>query len=111
MFADPTEMASAYFEQLRNTQERDSYIEDQMKEYKGNAVKKIYKYVDPFIAEAIASTIACAYENELPQAIDIVKKLRLNDKHLAALNDDSERMCQLILEEVRQTEHYENYGE
>ncbi len=111
MFPDPKEMASAYFEQLRNRQEKDDYIDSQMDHYKACAIKRLHRYVDPFVAEAIAGTIALAYENELPQAIEIVRKLALNDKHIAALNDDSERMCELVLQDKSESEYYENYGE
>lgn len=112
MFLDPNQMASAYYDKLRESQERDDYIESQMTEHKAYAIKRIYKYCDPFVAEAIAATIACAYMNELPQAVDIVEKMRLNDKHMAALNDDKERMCALIIQDFNDSNEMEScYGE
>lgn len=112
MFPDPYEMFNDYFEKLRESQQRDDYIDTQIDEHKGYAIKKIYKYCDPFIAEAIAATIACAYMNELPQAIDIVDKMRLNDKHMAALNNDKERMWDLIKQDFNDSNEMERcYGE
>jgi len=102
MFLDPSEMASNYFEHLRSSQIQDAYIESQIDEHKAVAVKRLYKVVDPFYAEAIAATIANAYENELPEATEIIKRLGLNDKHIAALNNDTERMCELILKEMNE---------
>jgi|GEM_PF-5606666 len=111
MFPDAKDLACAYFEKLQKTQERDEYIEAQIEEYKAVAVKRLYKFVDPSVAEAIAGTIAFAYDNGLEQASEIVKKLALNDKHIAALNNDSETMCKLILEDLEDLDYYENYGE
>lgn len=108
MFADPHEMVNRYYDDLRRKQEKDEYLEDLMNEHKKEAVKILYRYVDPFIAEAIAGTIAYAYENEVKHAIDIVNKLPLNDKHMAALNNDPDRIWEIILKEVREEEYYDN---
>jgi len=111
MFLTPAEMAKEYMQQLTRKQETDMYIESQMEDYKAEAVKRLYRVIDPLYAEAMAATIACSYENELPQALEIVKKLALNDKHIAALNDDFKLMTQLILEDWEDRKYYETYGD
>ena len=89
-------------------QEIREYIEDQIQESKAEAVKMLHKYVDPFFAQAIAVTIACALENGLDEALDIVNRTGLTDKHLAALRNDETQMCEIIKNEVQENKYYKN---
>lgn len=109
MFATPKEMAKEYMTYLAIRHDRDQYVLDQIEERKAEAVKCIYKICDPSFAEAIALTIACSFMNELPEAIKIVEKLGLTDKHIAALTNDEELMCQLLLEEASERQYYSSY--
>lgn len=63
MFATPQEMTKEYMRHLLIN--RSDYIADEIQEYKAQAIKMLYKVVDPFFAQAIAVTIACAYETGL----------------------------------------------
>lgn len=107
MFLTPKEMATEYMKHIRfiRDEEQREFVSDQMQEYKAQAVKRLYKICDPSFAEAIASTIALSYMNDLPIAQEIVNHLSLNDKHLAALNNDEELMCELILEDFEQNKY------
>jgi CBS-domain-containing membrane protein len=75
------------------------YLENEMTRYKAEAVKRLYIMANPKYAEQIAVTIAYAYDNDLPEAEAIVNKLNLEDKHIAALLDDEEKMEKIILQE------------
>lgn len=111
MFETPEVMYYDYIQEMR-TQKRD-YMEDQMKQYKDDALSRIGKIVDMFYVEAIALTIASGYENEDESAIEIVNRLSLNDKHIAALLDDEMMMEDILNDEAIQEHEYndQNHGE
>ena len=112
MFSSPNEM---YLEEIRSYRmERLEYINDLMDQYKSDALSRIAKVVDVFYVDAIALTIASGYENEDDSAIEIVNRLSLNDKHIAALLGDEKQMEEIMDDEFRQHEQdldYQDEGE
>lgn len=113
MFACPRDMVKDYMTEIRTSCDRYNYALEQIEDYKIDAVKRLYKLVDPDYAEALAQTIAYGYENELESAIELVNKFGLSEKHIAALNNDSDLMLEILTEEAIDENNYENeiYGE
>jgi len=111
MFANPSEMYREEMRSYRMEYTKNERVLDSMEQYKSDALQRIAKIVDVFYSEAIAVTIASGYENELEQAIEIVNRLSLNDKHIAAILNDSEMMERILKEEAEENEYYENQGE
>lgn len=113
MFSSPNEM---YLEEVRSYRmERLEYINNLMDQYKSDALTRIGKIVDVFYAEAVALTIATAYENSddyrCDSAIEIVNRLSLNDKHIAALLGDEKQMGDIIDDEIRQDQQDQDYSQ
>jgi hypothetical protein len=111
MFATPQEMALEYLRECEYRSARDEYIENAMQEYKTEAVKRLYKIVDPFYAEAMAATLAYGYSDGIQEAVEIVNRMALNDKHIAALMDDDKKMMKIIMEELQEQRYYDQYGD
>ena len=82
--------------------EKEQHIQREMEKYKADAVKRFHIISNPNFAEALASTIAYGYDNDLPEAREIVNHLFLSDKHIAALNDDSKMMEQILFCELEE---------
>jgi hypothetical protein len=76
------------------------YIETEMDRYKQDAVKRFCIMVHPNFAEEIAATIAFGHANDLPEASKIVHHLFLDEKHIAALNNDKDQMEEIINKET-----------
>jgi hypothetical protein len=105
MFASPHEM---YLEETRSFRmERQDYIDEAIEQYKTDAICRISQIVDMFYVEAIALTIASGYENEDESAIEIVNRLSLNDKHIAAILGDSDQMELILNDEAIEDARYE----
>lgn len=113
MFASPQEMISDYMRGYRVEYTKNERVLDAIEQYKADALQRISKIVDVFYVDTIAVTIASGYEQEVEQAIEIVNRLSLNDKHIAALLNDLKMMEEILTEEALEAEHYENlvYGE
>lgn len=111
MFASPHEM---YLEQTRSYRmeyTKNEAVLDALDQYKMDAIQRISKIVDVFYVDAIAVTIASGYEQEVEQAIEIVNRLSLNDKHIAAILNDAKQMEEILTDEALENEHYENLAE
>lgn len=87
---------SNHFDYEAKMMEKQNYIQSEMEKYKADAVKRFHIISNPNFAEALASTIAYGYDNDLPEAVEIVNHLFLCDKHIAALNDDFKMMEEII---------------
>lgn len=111
MFATPNEMALDFIRQCEIRHSRDEYVDHVMNEYKTEAIKRIHRICDPFYAEAIASTIAYGHNDGIQEATEIVNRLALNDKHIAALMDNDKKMMEIILEELDEQKYYDQYGD
>ena len=111
MFASPQEMFRKETRSFRMECDEREHVLDMIAHYKTDALQRISKITDVFYSDAIAVTIASGYENELEQAIEIVNRLSLNDKHIAALLDDIYQMRMILREESLENEHYENQEE
>jgi len=72
------------------------FVESEMEKYKDEAIKRCYILTKPDFAEYVAATIAFGYRDGLKEAEKIVDELHLEEKHIAALNDDEGRMRELI---------------
>ncbi len=86
--------------------EKKEYIQSEIEKYKIDAIKRFYIISNPNFAEALASTIAYGYDNDLPEAQEIVNHLFLSDKHIAALNDDTKMMEEILFCELEDQEEY-----
>jgi len=106
-FSNPNQMVNDYYYQERY--QYVNYIEKEMDKFKTDAVKRFYTLAHPSYAEEIASTIAFGYSNDLPEAMKIVDQLFLNEKHIAALTDDSELMRDLLYKERLEEEEYGSF--
>jgi len=111
MFASPQEMYLEDTRSYRMEYNQREQVLDTIEQYKTDALQKISEIVDVFYVDTIAVTIASGYENELEQAIEIVNRLSLNDKHIAALLNDIYQMRMILREESLENDHYENQGE
>jgi len=109
-FADPEMMAHEYLAEEGKRYDFNEYIVDQMSKYKTEAVKRFYIIAHPDYAEALASTTAYGYENDLPEAAKIVQQLLLNDKHIAALNDDARKMNEILSQENYEDQEFYSFG-
>jgi|SRR5687767_544732 len=98
---------SYYEENFSPGEEFIMYIEREMDDYKMDAINR-FKIIHPNFAEEIASTIAFGYDNDLPEASKIVHYLFLNEKHIASLNNDLEKMRELIFKERLDIEENES---
>lgn len=105
---DMDDWISHHFDEEARVMEKKSYVESEMERYKTDAIKRFYIISNPNFAEALASTIAYGYDNDLPEAIEIVNHLFLSSKHIAALKNDS-KMMELIL--FYESEEEEEYGQ
>ena len=113
MFASPRKMYLDATRTYRMEYTKNEAVLDAIDQYKKDALQRIAKIVDVFYVDTIAVTIASGYENELEQSIEIVNRLSLNDKHIAALLNDYKQMEDILTEEALESEHYENlsFGE
>jgi hypothetical protein len=111
MFATPKEMACEYMRDIERRHSMDEYVEKAIDEYKTEAVKRLYNICEPFYAEAFAVTIAYGYSDGIEESVQIVNRLALNDKHIAALTGDEKQMMRLILDELQEHKYYEQYGD
>ncbi|SRR5258705_9933650 len=106
-FSNPDQMVEEYYYQERY--DFMSYVNKEMDKFKKDAVKRFYILAHPNYAEEIASTIAYGYSNDLPEAMKIVDQLFLNEKHVAALNNDSELMRDLLYKERLEEQEYGSF--
>jgi hypothetical protein len=104
---DPELWVSNHFDHEAKMMAKEDYIQSEMEKYKTDAVKRFHIISNPNFAEALASTIAYGYDNNLPEAVEIVNHLFLSDKHIAALNDDSKMMEQILFCELEEQEEYD----
>lgn len=84
-----------------------SFIENEMIRYKQEAIRRFFTITKPIFAEDIAVTIAFGYREMLPEAKAMIKELDLEEKHIAALMDDSEALEKIIEKEEQDT--FEEY--
>lgn len=111
MFADPKTMFVEQMRSYRMEYSKNDRVIDAIEQYKTDAIQRLSKIVDVFYVDTIAVTIASGYEQEVEQAIEIVNRLSLNDKHIAALLNDSKQMEMILSEEAQENENYGNQGE
>lgn len=105
-FASPDLWAEEYFIEESKRYAQQQFIEDEMSRLKTEAVKRFYILSHPNYAEQVAVTTAFGYSNQLQESENIVNKLCLNEKHIAALLDDEEMMNQIILQEKIEDKMY-----
>lgn len=98
-FLDPEQWAHEYFMEESKKYAAQQFLEDEMSRHKTEAIKRFYILSHPNYAEQLAVTIAFGYNNSLPEAEKIVDKLRLEDKHIASLLDDTQMMEKIIFQE------------
>ena len=104
-FPDPINWAHEW----ANEQSESYYqVQDEMENYKKDAIKR-FNLIAPNFSEAIAATIAFGHREGLTEATNIVEYLFLNEKHIAALNDDSEKMDDLLYKEREEDLAFEKY--
>lgn len=97
-----------HFDDEAKTMEKHDYIQREMEKYKSDAIKRFHIISNPNFAEALASTIAYGFDNDLPEAVEIVNHLFLSDKHIAALNNNFTMMQEIIFCELEEEGLYEN---
>lgn len=78
------------------------FIENEMIRYKDEAEDKFRIISNRKHAENIAATIAFGYREELPEAINIIEALDLDEKHIAALLWDRPKMRKIIEKEKQE---------
>ncbi len=106
-FASPDLWAEEYILEESKRYAQQQFVEDEMSRLKTEAVKRFYILSHPNYAEQVATTIAYGFTNQLQEAEDIVNKLCLNEKHIAALLQDEDMMNQIILQEKIEEKMYE----
>lgn len=94
---DPCDLRGQYRDWIQEK------VDNEMVEYKADAVKRLYILTKSDLSEELAATIAFGYQEGLPEARNIVLRLDLCDKHIAALNDDSRYMTDILHDEMNQT--------
>ncbi len=98
-FLDPESWANEYLEEEGHRWKFEQYIEDEIEKYKNEAFKRFHIISHPDYAEAIAGAIAYGYTQDLEESKKIVRQLLLNDKHIAALNNDARELNDLLSSE------------
>ena len=64
----------------------EDFVESQMIKYKHEAIKLFFSFTHTLVyAEQTAVTIAFGYREQLPEAVEIVEGLGLEEKHILAL--------------------------
>ncbi len=104
-FADPIDWAHQWAVEQSNGYYE---VQTEMENYKKDAIKR-FQIIAPNFSEAVAATIAFGHREGLTEATNIVEYLFLNEKHIAALNDDSEAMDDLLYKEKDEDESFERY--
>lgn len=98
-FLEPHIWAEQYLMEQAKEYAKNTLLEDEMSRYKNEAVKRFYIIAHSTYAEQVAVTTAFGYENNIQEAEKIVGKLGLENKHIAALLDDTEMMEKIIFQE------------
>lgn len=105
-FLDPIDWASEWAHDQAALYE----IAEAMEEYKNDAIKR-FKLIAPNFSEAVAATVAFGVNEGLTEAIKIVDYLFLNEKHIAALNEDSEKMDELLYKEKENEKAFDDFDD
>ena len=107
-FPDPIDWAHDWAREQSNFCDYEDKIEDEMENCKKDAIKRFH-LIAPNFSEAIAATIAFGHREGLTEATSIVEYLFLNEKHIAALNDDKEEMENILYKESEEDSAFEQY--